>query len=93
VSCGNPHATPCTEVLEHVHQYVDGEVTEKQRIVIIEHLEECAPCVHQFEVVRTVKALVHRSCGSQSAPDGLRLEIVTRIRQVSMTYRVGDADE
>ena len=93
MSCGNPHATACTEVLEHVHDYLDGEISESQRVLIVQHLEECPPCVHQFQLVRTVKALVHRSCGASPAPDRLRLQIVTRIRQVSITYRSGDPGE
>ncbi len=93
MSCGNPHVTPCTEVLEHVHEYLDGEITEEHRVVIVQHLDECAPCVHQFQVVRTVKTLVNRSCGTTPAPDRLRLEIVTRIRQVSITYRAEGSGE
>ena len=93
MSCGNPHTTSCVEVLEHVHDYLDGEISEQERVLIVQHLEECPPCVHQFQVVRTVKALVHRSCGSSPAPDRLRLEIVTRIRQVSITYRASDPGE
>ncbi len=93
MSCGNPHATACTEVLEHVHEFIDGEITETERVLVVQHLGECPPCVHQFEVVRTVKALVQRSCASEAAPDRLRLEIVTRIRQVPMSYRSIDSDE
>jgi len=80
-------------VLEHVHDYLDGEVTAESRVLIVEHLEECPPCVHQFQVVRTIKALVHRSCGTTPAPDHLRVEIVTRIRQVAITYRTGGTGE
>lgn len=93
MSCGSPHATPCPEVLGHVHEFIDGEITETERILVVQHLDECQPCVQQFEVVRTVKALVHRSCGSQTAPERLRLEIVTRIREVSISYRADGSGE
>ena len=26
MSCGNPHETPCTEVLDRVYRYLDGEL-------------------------------------------------------------------
>lgn len=82
MSCGRPHATPCTTVLSLVHAYTDGEVTEVQRIDIVQHLQECPPCDEQFQTVRAVKVLVQRS-GGAAAPDRLRAEIVTRIRTVA----------
>jgi hypothetical protein len=26
MSCGNPHETPCAEVLDRVFEYIDGEL-------------------------------------------------------------------
>lgn len=93
MSCGRPHETPCTEVLSLVHRYIDGEVTEVDRLQVVQHLDECPPCVQHFSVMRSVKVVVHRSCGPTQAPEELRMQIVTRIRQVSVTYRVEQRDE
>jgi mycothiol system anti-sigma-R factor len=76
MSCGNPHETPCTEVLDAVYSYLDGEIDDHQRALIVQHLDECGPCLQQL----------HRSCACESAPEQLRVQIVTRIRQVSVTY-------
>jgi mycothiol system anti-sigma-R factor len=87
VSCGQPHETDCTEVLAMVYDFLDGEVDETERARIAQHLDECSPCLRQYGLEQAVKALVHRSCTCEHAPERLRVEIVTRIRQVSITYR------
>ena len=28
MSCGNPHETPCSEVLDRVYWYLDGEISD-----------------------------------------------------------------
>ena len=87
MSCGNPHATDCHDVLEMVDEFLDQELDTARRALIAEHLEECGPCLRQFGLEQAVKSLVNRSCGCAPAPEHLRVEIVTRIRQISITYR------
>ena len=82
MSCGNPHATPCTEVLVHIHGYLDGTVDATFMSAVVQHLDECPPCQTEVRVERTVRALVVRSCGGTSAPDALRMQIITRIRAI-----------
>jgi len=45
MSCGNPHETPCTEVLDRVYGYLDGELGELDCAKIKQHLDECGPCL------------------------------------------------
>jgi mycothiol system anti-sigma-R factor len=93
MSCGNPHETDCSEVLALVYGFLDGEVDETDRARIAQHLDECTPCLRQYGLEQAVKSLVNRSCGCEHAPERLRVQIVTRIRQVSITYRsTGSAD-
>ena len=87
MSCGRPHGTDCTEVLSLVYDFLDGEVSPGDRDRIVEHLDECGPCLRQYGLEQAVKALVHRSCTCEHAPERLRVQIVTRIRQISITYR------
>lgn len=90
MSCGNPHAMPCTQVLSLMHEYVDDEVAEVQRVDIVQHLGECPPCDEQVSLVRAIKVVVHRSCAGEAAPDSLRVSIVARIRQVAVTDVPGE---
>jgi len=70
-----------------VDEFLDGEIDWDRKALIAAHLEECSPCLRQFGLLQAVKQLVHRSCGCGPAPDSLRVQIVTRIRQVSISYR------
>ena len=82
MSCGDPHETPCSEVLENVYLYLDGEDDEHTHQHVRVHLDECAPCLRQFGLEQAVKALVARTCGSDPAPIDLKDRVLLRIRQV-----------
>jgi mycothiol system anti-sigma-R factor len=47
------------------------------------HIEECAPCFERYDVQRTIKTIVARSC-SESAPDDLRQRVVVQLRQIQV---------
>ncbi len=87
MSCGNHHDTPCGEVLDAVSAYLDGEMTDEDRAKIAHHFDECSPCLHEAGIYQEVKVLVHRCCGGDQMPDDVRARIVTRIREVTVTYR------
>ena len=87
MSCGKPHRIPCREVLAEVFLFIDGECTEARRTLIKQHLEECAPCLRKFGIEDEVKALVHRCCGNDRAPDSLRERIRVRLAEVTIEVR------
>ncbi len=92
MSCGEPHETPCSEVLDAVYLYLDGEQDAPSREKVRQHLDECAPCLRQFGLEQAVKALVARCCGADPVPGDLRDRVLGRIRQVrveidSLEYR------
>ncbi len=80
MSCGNHHATPCTEVLSLVYVYIDDECDEVKSVAVSTHLEESGPCAEIVRVERVIKARVKRSCECAEAPETLRTSIVTSIR-------------
>jgi mycothiol system anti-sigma-R factor len=84
MSCWDPHESDCSQVLAAVYSFLDGEIDDDVRRQIRVHLDECSPCLRQFGIEQEVKMLVARSCGADRAPEGLRLRIVTRIRQVQV---------
>ncbi|HET9828731.1 MAG TPA: mycothiol system anti-sigma-R factor [Nocardioidaceae bacterium] len=81
MSCGKHHDTDCSEVLERMFFFIDNELQTADRTVIVRHLEECGPCLAKYDLERTVKLLVQRSC-SEHAPEGLRDKVLLRIREV-----------
>ena len=84
MSCGSPHETPCSEVLDAVYLYLDGEQDAAQRDKVRVHLDECSPCLREYGLEQAVKALVARSCGCESAPIDLRERVMVRIQQVRL---------
>jgi mycothiol system anti-sigma-R factor len=81
MSCGDPHETPCSEVLEKVYLYLDGEAETGDHEHIRVHLDECSPCLRKYGLEQAVKALVARSCAEQ-APLELKDRVMYRIQQV-----------
>ena len=85
MSCGNPHELDCGEALAHLYEFIDGEIGPEDHHRIAEHLDECGPCLEEFDIERIVKAIVHRSCG-EHAPGTLRARIVSHV--VSTRIRI-----
>ncbi len=88
MSCGNPHETPCSEVLARVYNYLDGEIGNKDLSKIRQHLDECGPCLREYGLEEVVKKLVHKHCGSEEVPRDLRARVLTRIQQVRVELEV-----
>jgi len=95
MSCGEPHDKDCSEVLERVFFFIDNELDNANKGEIETHLVECGPCLQKYDLERTVKALVARSC-SEHAPESLRDKVLLKIRQVQVeiteTRAISDAD-
>ncbi len=85
MSCGNPHETPCSEVLETVSAYLDGEMSEHDKARLAQHFDECSPCLQEAGVYEEVKVLIARSCGCEPCPDDVRDRVLSRIRSVTIT--------
>ena len=74
MSCGEPHATPCVEVLGAAVFLLDGEIEEVSRVRDIEtHLSECPPCKSEMEHERKMHQMLHdvltRSCCETAPPE------------------------
>ena len=83
MSCGKPHETPCTEVLEQVYWYLDGQISADDCEHIRQHLDECGPCLREFGLEEAVKRLVAKHCPAATRCRlELRSKVLVRIRQV-----------
>ncbi|MEV0621169.1 mycothiol system anti-sigma-R factor [Nonomuraea sp. NPDC050404] len=82
MSCGNPHDTDCREVLDKVYAYLDGELTKGDIAEVRVHLDECSPCLKEYDLDKAIKALVHKHCGCDPVPADLRAKVLDRIAQV-----------
>ncbi len=79
-----PHeAADCSEVLGRVFFFLDNELDQADCAQIQQHLDDCGPCLARYDLERTVKTLVARSC-SEVAPDGLRQRVLVSLKQVQV---------
>ncbi len=81
MSCGRHHDTDCREVLDRVYEYLDSEVTPEDVEKIRQHLEECGPCLAEYDLEHHLKVLVRRSC-CEAAPESLRVRILSQITTI-----------
>ncbi|MGA9748661.1 MAG: mycothiol system anti-sigma-R factor [Nocardioides sp.] len=91
MSCGEHHDTDCSEVLDRVFSFIDNELKTADKAEIEQHLDECLPCLQKYDLERTVKALVARSC-SEHAPETLREKVLLRIRSVQVEIHETSTD-
>jgi mycothiol system anti-sigma-R factor len=80
---GDHAAKDCSEVLDRVFFFLDNELDQADSSDIQRHLDECGPCLAKYNLERTVKTLVARSC-TEVAPEGLRRRVLMSIKQVSV---------
>ncbi|WP_030158187.1 MULTISPECIES: mycothiol system anti-sigma-R factor [unclassified Glycomyces] len=79
----------CREVLEEVYLYLDQECSDVRRTVIRDHLDECSPCLSEYGIEQEVRAIVHRCCSQEKAPDEVKERLrrkLSAIEQVSELF-------
>ncbi|WP_046469986.1 mycothiol system anti-sigma-R factor [Allosalinactinospora lopnorensis] len=91
MSCGGPHATPCSEVLAKVYAYIDGELEETSYTEIRVHLDECSPCLEEYGLEEVVKKLVAKHCGHDTPPSDLRSKVLSRLEAARADLRIREA--
>lgn len=73
----------CAHFLDQIVYLLDNELDETSCAEVRIHLESCHPCLEKYDIQRTVKAIVARSC-AESAPEELRERVRLRIREVQI---------
>jgi mycothiol system anti-sigma-R factor len=73
----------CSHFLDQIVYLLDNELDEADCSEVRIHLESCHPCLEKYDLQRTVKAIVARSC-AESAPEELRERVRLRIRAVQI---------
>ncbi|WP_037913024.1 mycothiol system anti-sigma-R factor [Actinacidiphila yeochonensis] len=92
MSCGNAHETDCSEVLNHLYEYLDHEMSDEVCDKFREHFDECHPCLEKYGLEVAVKKLVKRCCGSDDVPSDLRAKVMMRIELVRSGEVVPEQD-
>lgn len=77
------HQESCADFLERIVYLLDNELDDADVTAVRIHLGQCQPCLDRYDLQRTMKALVARSC-CDAAPDELRQRVLISIRQVQV---------
>jgi mycothiol system anti-sigma-R factor len=75
----------CADFLERIVYFLDNELDEADVADVRVHLDECAPCLQNYDLQRTVKAMVARSC-HETAPETLRQRVRVQIQEIQVRY-------
>src|SRR5207342_516273 len=70
-----PTNSECVDFLERIVYFLDNELDEADCSAVRVHLDACNPCLEKYDLQRTVKAVVARSC-SEAAPQELRERVM-----------------
>ncbi|MEW1610759.1 MULTISPECIES: mycothiol system anti-sigma-R factor [unclassified Streptomyces] len=92
MSCGEPHETDCSEVLDHLYEFLDREMPEGDCTKFETHFEECSPCLEKYGLEQAVKKLVKRCCGQDEVPTDLRSKVMGRIDLIRAGEAVPEQD-
>lgn len=80
---GEVSSAECADFLERIVAFIDNELDEADCSAVRLHLDGCNPCLAKYDLQRTVKSIVARSC-SERAPSELRERVLFRIREVQI---------
>lgn len=81
--CADGSGSECSKALESLYLFIDNEMDDASCEEIQAHIEECGPCLSEFDLERVVKSLVSRSC-HEVAPAPLRDKVLVSIRTVQV---------
>jgi mycothiol system anti-sigma-R factor len=75
----------CTDALNTLYHFLDGELTTDRRRAIQQHLEHCSPCLAAFDFEAELKLVVARCCREDHVPETLKQRIADVLAWASET--------
>lgn len=69
----------CREILDHLYEYLDKELTPDVEAKVRAHLEECPPCHDCADFERAFLTFLEARCRSRGAPPELKRKILREL--------------
>jgi anti-sigma factor (TIGR02949 family) len=79
--CGGIDPYECEEAIQRLNDYLDHQLSEMERVVVLKHLEICRPCLRKFTFEQTLIVSLRRKIHSVCAPEPLREKLHALLRQ------------
>ena len=61
----------CNETLRELYLFLDGQLTEEDRVHIQQHLDDCSPCLEAYDFEAELRLVIRSRC-AESVPESLR---------------------
>ena len=79
--CGSVDFYSCEEAIKRLNEYLDHELNEDERTVVIKHLEICKPCLSRFTFEQKLMVSIRTKLCGMAAPQNLRDKLKGLLRQ------------
>jgi len=73
----------CSDMSESIHAYLDGELDLSRSLEIEHHLKDCPACSRVYAEQKSLRSAIARSSLYHEAPDRLRRDVHTALRQAA----------
>lgn len=73
-------ADDCNETLRELYLYLDGQLTEEDRVHIQQHLDDCSPCLEAYDFEAELRLVVRSRCVDE-VPESLRARIARALER------------
>ncbi len=71
-ACEGADFYSCEAAIRWLNEYLDHELTEPERIIVLKHLEFCRPCMSRFTFEQTLVISIRQKVSRLCAPPTLR---------------------
>ncbi|MFB6612468.1 zf-HC2 domain-containing protein [Agromyces sp. NPDC056379] len=78
----------CDKARAELEEYLHNELRAADATDIRDHVANCADCQAELRVGVAITEVVQRAC-RESAPEQLRVQVLTQIRLYQSTHTVG----
>jgi mycothiol system anti-sigma-R factor len=68
----------CSEAVERLYWFLDGELTVERRALIQRHLDDCHDCIEAYEFEAELRMAISKGC-KEAVPESLRQRIAQAI--------------
>ena len=71
----------CEDAVRRLNEYLDHELTEGERVVVLKHLEICRPCLRRFTFEQTLMVSLRQRVTVLCVPSALREKLHGLLRE------------
>lgn len=70
----------CEEAVKRLNEYLDHQLTDAERVVVMRHLEICRPCLRRFTFEQTLVISLRQKVALLCAPVAVREKLSLLLR-------------